>query len=108
MGYDDLEAQLREYTNDRRAPIFLPYLTGVNPPDYFPDARGAFLDLDLAHGRIDLAYAVEEGVAHLLRRNVEYLTAGTASRDRLDRRRRLVGVLEPTQGRRLRDRRGRP
>ena len=78
MGYDDLEAHLRVYTNDRRAPMFLPYLTGVNPPDYFPDARGAFLDLDLAHGRIDLAYAVEEGVAHLLRRNVDYLTAGTA------------------------------
>ena len=78
MGYDDLEAQLRAYTSDRRAPMFLPYLTGVNPPDYFPDARGAFLDLDLAHGRIDLAYAVEEGVAHLLRRNVDYLTAGPA------------------------------
>jgi xylulokinase len=78
MGYDDLEAQLRAYTDDRRAPIFLPYLTGVNPPDYFPDARGAFLDLDLAHRQIDLAYAVEEGVAHLLRRNVDYLTLATA------------------------------
>jgi sugar (pentulose or hexulose) kinase len=73
MSYGDLEAQLEGRTGDR-APIFLPYLTGVNPPDYFPDARGAFLDLDLAHDRIDLAYAVEEGVAHLLRRNVDHLT----------------------------------
>ncbi|TQL67375.1 xylulokinase [Nocardioides albertanoniae] len=74
MAYDDLEEQLRTRAA-RSAPMFLPYLTGVNPPDYFPDARGAFVGLDLAHDRIDLAYAVEEGVAHLLRRNIDALTA---------------------------------
>ncbi|WP_176738165.1 FGGY-family carbohydrate kinase [Micromonospora inyonensis] len=73
MSYDDLEERLAARTAGN-APIFLPYLTGVNPPDHFPHARGAFLGLDLAHDRIDLAYAVEEGVAHLLRRNVDYLT----------------------------------
>lgn len=73
MEYDHLEDRLRS-RGDANAPIFLPYLTGVNPPDYFPDARGAFLGLALAHDRIDLAYAVEEGVAHLLRRNIDYLT----------------------------------
>ncbi|WP_055585796.1 FGGY-family carbohydrate kinase [Streptacidiphilus griseoplanus] len=74
MAYADLERALSA-RGAREAPLFLPYLTGVNPPDFFPDARGAFLGLDLAHDRLDLAYAVEEGVAHLLRRNVEYLTA---------------------------------
>lgn len=73
MAYDDLETRLRARAGGS-APIFLPYLTGVNPPDYFPDARGAFLDIDLAHDRIDLAFAVEEGVAHLLRRNIDHLT----------------------------------
>lgn len=73
MAYDDLEARLLG-RGGGSAPIFLPYLTGVNPPDYFPNARGAFLGLDLAHDRIDLAYSVEEGIAHLLRRNVDYLT----------------------------------
>lgn len=58
--------------------MFLPYLTGVNPPDYFPDARGAFLGLELGHDRIDMAFAVHEGIAHLLRRNVDYLTPGAA------------------------------
>ena len=76
MPYAELEAQLRARPA-RSAPIFLPYLTGINPPDFFSDARGAFLGLDLGHDRIDLAYAVEEGVAHLLRRNVEYLTSGS-------------------------------
>lgn len=73
LDYDGLEARLSARERGS-APMFLPYLTGVNPPDYFPTARGAFLDLDLGHDRIDLAYAVEEGVAHLLRRNVDALT----------------------------------
>ena len=78
MSFAMLEQQLR--LRDLRpadAPIFLPYLTGINPPDYLPYARGAFLGLELGHDRIDMAYAVEEGVAHLLRRNVEYMAPGS-------------------------------
>ena len=75
MSYDDLEDSLRTRRSPG-APIFLPYLTGVNPPDFFPHARGAFLGLELSHDRYDLAYAVEEGIAHLLRRNVDSLAAG--------------------------------
>ena len=55
------------------APIFLPYLTGVNPPDYFACARGRSSASTQAHDQADLAHAVEEGIAHLLRRNIEYL-----------------------------------
>ena len=74
LPYADLEQGLRD-RRSTEAPFFLPYLTGVNPPDFFPDARGAFLGLDLGHDRFDLAYAVEEGIAHLLRRNVDSLAA---------------------------------
>jgi sugar (pentulose or hexulose) kinase len=56
------------------APLFLPQITGLNPPDYLPKARAAFVDLTLAADGTDLAYAVMEGVAHLLRSNVEYCT----------------------------------
>ena len=71
MPYDELEREL--WVRDHRdAPLFLPYLTGVNPPDFLAGARGAFLGLQLRHDRIDLAYAVMEGVAHLLRRNVDH------------------------------------
>ncbi|PDQ36022.1 MAG: hypothetical protein B5766_02450 [Candidatus Lumbricidophila eiseniae] len=75
MPYADLEAELgsREHTEP---PLFLPYLTGINPPDFFPHAKGAFLELDLSHDRIDMAYAVEEGIGHLLRRNLDYIAAG--------------------------------
>lgn len=77
MSYVELEQGLRARRSDA-APIFLPYLTGVNPPDFQPQARGAFLGLELGHDRYDLAYAVEEGIAHLLRRNVDSLAAGDA------------------------------
>jgi len=72
MSYDILEEKLQS-RGARTAPLFLPYLTGVNPPDYLPNARGAFLGLELGHDRIDMAFAVEEGVAHVLRRNLDYL-----------------------------------
>ncbi len=72
MPFDELERALTERSH-AGAPLFLPYLTGVNAPDFFPHARGAFLELDLAHDRIDMAYAVEEGLAHLLRRNIDAL-----------------------------------
>lgn len=72
MSYDDLEEGLLRRP-ERAAPVFLPYLTGVNPPDFLPRARGAFVGIELQHDRFDLAYAVEEGIAHLLRRNVEHL-----------------------------------
>lgn len=78
VAYDELESQLA--SRDRAdAPVFLPYLTGLNPPDFNPNARGAFVDLQMHHDRVDLAFAVMEGVAHLLRRNIEDL--GTGDRD---------------------------
>jgi xylulokinase len=74
QSYDTLDRELRE-RQFLDAPLFLPYLTGVNPPDFNPAARGAFLGMQLRHDRIDLAYAVMEGVAHLLRRNLDDLAA---------------------------------
>jgi sugar (pentulose or hexulose) kinase len=70
-SHKELERKLNARTFDN-APIFLPYLTGLNAPDYFAGARAAFLDLTLAHDNVDLAYAVQEGVAHILRRNIEH------------------------------------
>ena len=71
LPYEEFERELW-VRGHRDAPLFLPYLTGVNPPDFVADARGAFLGLQLRHDRIDLAYAVMEGVAHLLRRNLDH------------------------------------
>ena len=81
MPYSELEQHLRD-RSFLDAPIFLPYLTGVNPPDFLPNAKGAFIGLDLSHDRFDLAYAVEDGIAQLLRRNIDYFTVdGTGVRE---------------------------
>ncbi|WP_053351760.1 FGGY-family carbohydrate kinase [Leucobacter musarum] len=82
ISYGDLEPQLS--SRDRTdAPLFLPYLTGINPPDFNSDARGAFVDLQVQHDRADLAFAVMEGVAHLLRRNIEDLAVDGQTIDRM-------------------------
>src|SRR6185437_3486513 len=66
------EASLAQREFGLAAPVFLPQITGINPPDFLATARAAFVDLTLATDGTDLAYAVMEGVAHLLRSNVEY------------------------------------
>jgi len=53
--------------------IFLPYLLGERSPHMDPDARGAFLGLNLIHGRAHLIRAVMEGVAFALRDSLEIL-----------------------------------
>ena len=56
---------------------YLPYLAGVNAPDYEEDASGVFYGLKLHHDRFDLALSVMEGVAFMLARNMEeYKKAG--------------------------------
>lgn len=47
--------------------VFLPYLAGERSPIWDPDARGAFIGLDLRHGRAHMVRAVLEGAACALR-----------------------------------------
>jgi sugar (pentulose or hexulose) kinase len=68
----ELDAAIEARPPERDAPLFVPHITGVNPPDYLPDARGAFVDLSLSTNGADLGYSVMEGVAHLLRSNIEF------------------------------------
>jgi len=70
MDYGQLDAAL--LTRPRPTDVaFLPYLTGVNAPDFNPDASGVFFGLKLTHDKVDLAQAVMEGVAHLLKKNID-------------------------------------
>ena len=64
--------------------LFAPYLAGERTPHADPDARGAFVGLELRHDRGALVRAVLEGVAFGLRDSLELL--------------RELGV-EPTVGR---------
>lgn len=69
LSYHDIEQGIR--TCDLSdLPVFLPYITGVNPPDYNPKTSGVFYGLHTSHNRFHMAAAVMAGVACLLRKNI--------------------------------------
>jgi len=53
--------------------LFLPYLVGTNAPEFDADATGVFWGLRQGHDSFDMARAVMEGVAFLLRKNCQSL-----------------------------------
>ena len=69
-GYDKLNEELAK-RDSLKGPIFLPYIVGVNPPEFDPAATGVFWGLRQEHDAVDMAGAVMEGVACLLRKNCD-------------------------------------
>jgi xylulokinase len=55
--------------------IFLPFISGTNAPDFEEDTCGMFYGIRARHDEMDFAYAVMEGVAHLLARNIDAMRA---------------------------------
>ncbi|HET9849818.1 MAG TPA: xylulokinase [Candidatus Dormibacteraeota bacterium] len=55
--------------------VFLPYLTGERTPYFDPNAKGAWVGLQLEHGRGHLLRAALEGVAFAVRQGFEALLA---------------------------------
>lgn len=53
--------------------LFLPYLVGANAPEFDPNSTGVFWGLRQSHDSFDMARAVMEGVAFLLRKNSQSL-----------------------------------
>lgn len=69
-------SQLNEVLASRRnscPPIFLPYLTGVNPPEYDENVSGVFFGLRADHDKYDMALSIMQGVACMLRKNLEHM-----------------------------------
>ena len=62
---------------------FLPYLTGVNSPEFDSRAVGVFYGLKLCHDKYDMALAVMCGVASLLRKNIDYFIDGGISVEKI-------------------------
>jgi xylulokinase len=74
LSYGELDMRVRE-----RGPgklLFLPYLAGVNAPEFDPDACGLFFGLRVETDAVDMARAVMEGVAFLLERNLAEMRRG--------------------------------
>lgn len=76
VSYDEMNRVLAE--REKNDLVFLPYIVGVNCPEFDRDASGLFFGLRQKHDAIDMAGAVMEGVAHLLRRNCDFIrSSGT-------------------------------
>ena len=72
MDYGRLNREL-EQRPDCGQLLFLPYLVGTNAPEFDADASGVFWGLRQEHDSFDMARAVMEGVAFLLRKNCQSL-----------------------------------
>ncbi len=59
--------------------LFLPYLTGERAPLWNPDARGAFIGLDLNHGRSEMVKAVLESIGYAMRDVLEVMSENGAN-----------------------------
>ena len=72
ITYDQMNEELlkRELPNDL---LFLPYLVGTNSPEFDADASGVFFGLRQENDVYDMACAVMEGVAFMLRKNCDHI-----------------------------------
>lgn len=71
IDYDRMNAVLSE--REPNELLFLPYLVGTNAPEFDSEANGVFWGLRQEHDAYDMAAAVMEGVACLLRKNCDYI-----------------------------------
>jgi xylulokinase len=71
--YEQLLAEAERWQPGTEGLLFQPYLAGERTPHADPDARGAFVGLQLRHDRGALVRAVLEGVAYGLRDSLELL-----------------------------------
>lgn len=73
VGYGEMNEELASrQPNDL---LFLPYLVGTNAPEFDAEATGVFWGLRQEHDAIDMAGAVMEGVAYVLRKNCDKIAA---------------------------------
>ena len=74
-AHGELDAEAAAVAPGAEGVLFQPYLSGERTPHADPNARGAFVGLELRHGRGHLTRAVLEGVAYGLRDSLELLRA---------------------------------
>lgn len=63
--------------------LFLPYLVGTNAPEFDANANGVFWGLRQEHDAFDMALAVMEGVACVLRKNCDHMAKNGVKPDNI-------------------------
>lgn len=72
VTYDMMNEELRKRNLPNNL-LFLPYLVGTNSPEFDADASGMFYGLRQENDIYDMACAVMEGVAFMLRKNCDHI-----------------------------------
>jgi xylulokinase len=73
VGFEALVSGAADWVPGVEGLTFLPYLAGERTPHADPEARGAFVGLELRHDRGALVRAVLEGVAYGLRDSLDLI-----------------------------------
>ncbi len=71
-SYNYINSEIERVPQGSNGLIFLPYLTGVNSPELDPNAKGVFYGINISHSRAHFARSVMEGIAYLIRKNLDY------------------------------------
>ena len=74
IDYDQMNKELQKRSLPNNL-LFLPYLVGTNSPEFDADASGMFFGLRQENDVYDMACAVMEGVAFMLRKNCDHIRA---------------------------------
>lgn len=82
VSFRDIDENCAARSADSRL-VFLPYLTGVNPPEFDPNTTGVFYGAGIGHDRYDFALAILYGVASLLRKNIDFFRAAGIGVERI-------------------------
>ena len=72
-SYDHINKEIEKVPPGSNGLIFLPYLTGVNSPELDPNAKGVFYGINILSSRAHFARSVMEGIAYLIRKNLDCL-----------------------------------
>ena len=73
LSFKQMDLEVKNIIPRSGDPVFLPYIVGVNSPEYNPDAKGVFYGLSVSHNNLYLAKAVMEGICFILKKNLKYL-----------------------------------
>ncbi len=82
-GYRQMDDEIERRGFVENAVVALPHFCGCTSPYSNPDACGVLYGLSLGSDRVDIARAIMEGVAFLLRENLEMLRDNGIACDRL-------------------------
>ncbi|MFA7396282.1 MAG: FGGY family carbohydrate kinase [Sphaerochaetaceae bacterium] len=74
----DLDLAVESQLGNENDIIFLPYILGLNPPEYNALAKGVFFGFDVTDGPVQFARSIMESNCFLIRKSINHLERQTS------------------------------